>query len=199
MTLVYVFLLIMASGVGLLWFWLLWPEYPLMLKHPIQVIEVQQFGASNTVIYTMDYCKDQKYANLDSEVHYMLVNHDAVLHELPGMAMGTLPFGCNVVKIALPLPLLQPGVYILRMIRLYHVNPLRPIEVASESPPFEVVASKEISAPVAKSLTGQPQGHPPPEKPAPRLRVVKPPLAPKPQPVPAPIVISGKKEKRPKN
>lgn len=136
--LIWAALVVIGVGVIQLWYWLLWPQTPLILKRPIEVIQLQQFGANNTLVYAMDYCKPDKYSNLAAEVHYTLLNHDGIVHELPGMAMGTVPVGCQTIKIAVPIPLLRPGTYSLRMARVYQVNPVRRLSIDSESGTFEI-------------------------------------------------------------
>jgi hypothetical protein len=132
------FLILLTGGVGQLWYWLLWPQTPLVINKPIHVEKVQIFGGSDTVVYSMDYCKPYKFLNIQAEVHYSLVNHDGIFHELPGMSVTSLPPGCHSILVAVPIPQVDPGIYTLNMLRVYQVNPLRKVEVSSVSAPFEI-------------------------------------------------------------
>src|SRR5580704_822901 len=54
---------------GQVCYWLYWPEEPLQINQPIDVMDVMQAGTADahaTLTYQLDYCKDARYSLLQS-------------------------------------------------------------------------------------------------------------------------------------
>lgn len=139
---VWAILCIATATAGQILFWAYWPEVPMTLTAPIRVLDVQpgNSGARSIVTYSMSYCKEERYSELEAEVHYVVRSIDKLsVMELTGTSVGGLATGCNTLLVRISIPGLFNGKHVLEMTRVYTVNPIgRKVIIRSSSPIFEV-------------------------------------------------------------
>jgi len=114
-------------------FWMVYPYKTTDFKtpFPIQTKEVKRGGY---VFYTVDYCK---YTDLLPEISKTFV--DGVLYTIPPALGASNPTGCHSQLIQTYVPkALVPGTYVIQINYKYKLNPLRVIEVKTETEPFIV-------------------------------------------------------------
>lgn len=120
--------------IALLLYWSLWPisvfryvgDIKIVTPHPVigQYLE-----------YEMSYCKQSAYKEVESYVQTTYIDH---LLYLTPPTIGPLPFGCNTIDIAVPIPKFHPGFYKLQVERTYELNPLRKLTSKSTSDSFYI-------------------------------------------------------------
>jgi hypothetical protein len=120
-----------ACVTGLFLYWLFWP----MDVFAFQKITV--LGAHNgEITFQLDYCKNERFDNLEAETHYALVDH--VTRGVLGMEMINLPSGCGSTQDSVFVSHVPKGTYRLEITKIYEPNPIRRIPVVGRSAPFEL-------------------------------------------------------------
>lgn len=138
---VWTVLAVVGFSCGNILYWAYWPQVPIHIKYPLKIKEVKydHHAVLGTITYTMDYCKDAKWAGNDAVVRYSIWNVDhSALIELRGEGMAELPTGCHKVDVRLVIPELDSGLNQLEMSRTYVVNPLRRVMIQSSSAFFSI-------------------------------------------------------------
>ena len=100
------------------------------IPFPISTFEVERGGILQ---YQVDYCK---YTDLGAEVSKTFIND--IIYTTPAIITNR-PIGCHVSTITTIIPKeLPPSMYKLQIIYRYKVNPMRYIEVITETQKFIV-------------------------------------------------------------
>lgn len=119
-------------AVGVIAFWLFWPYKVFELKSPITV-DKKNYNAGDTLTYTVDYCK---YKSLPATLYRSYV--DGVIYNIASIVANN-PTGCHVTHPTTLVPNLPSGVYFIRLVFVYQVNPLRTITKTIETEPFNII------------------------------------------------------------
>lgn len=125
---------------GLFIFWLVYPYQTTDFINSPFPVQNKKVKVGGYVFYRVDYCK---YTDLIPEVSKTFI--DGVLYTIPPAVGAKNPMGChtNLVQTYVPKALV-PGKYVIQINYKYHVNPLREIEIKTETEPFEVVEKEDI-------------------------------------------------------
>jgi len=129
-------LISLFGTIFLVLFWTLYPYNPIVFKTEPHEVLTPEVVVGGHIRYVLDYCK---YMDLGSEVTITFVD---------GFIYNTTPIpsniesGCHSVVQSIYVPRALPtGVYSINTLYRYKVNPIRTIDVKTESGKFEVVKS----------------------------------------------------------
>jgi hypothetical protein len=115
-----------------------WPVHVMNITK-LETVGPGPFAVGDTMLYSMSYCKDPKYATLQAEVSLSFVDH--LIYDL-ATTHGNIPTGCTVSTFALRVPPVAPGRYHIEMRRIYSVSAIRPpIEIDAKTAEFDVAPS----------------------------------------------------------
>lgn len=122
------FFLVLVVG-----FWLLYPYNPLVItKSPMPVFP-HKVRAGESIMLQVDYCKN---VDLPTSVSRSFV--DEIIYVAPSITTNN-PVGCHSIKANVSIPEgLPPQMYKIVQRYHYHVNPIRTVEIVSESEMFEI-------------------------------------------------------------
>ena len=127
---------LVALVIGLTFIWALYgPSHPIVISS-VHVENGQVAGGD--LVYTVHACKK---ADLPSTLYRDLIGVGTNFNYAYPQAHGVVKPGCHVTNVSLPLPSnILPGRYYLRDDAAYQVNPIRVVNVYSQSNIFTVVA-----------------------------------------------------------
>lgn len=135
------FYVMMATNIFAAWLLILliyWSAYPYKLidfeKEPFKV-STKQVKAGGTLIYKVPFCK---YTPIRPSITRVFSND--ILYTQPVVTAIANPLGCHTNNIQAYVPKeLPPGIYHLNTIYRYQVNPIRTIDISTETEQFEVI------------------------------------------------------------
>lgn len=112
-------------------YWLLWPYHPADFNGVF--VPVKNIKAGELLTYQIDYCK---YQNLPSEITRSFV--DGIIFTTTTVITNN-PLGCRSTYPTIIVPKELPsGVYAIRSVWTYHVNPIRDVTYTLTSNSFMV-------------------------------------------------------------
>lgn len=132
---VYILLILSSLCIAQFAYWLAWPYNVLTIKNTRVLTPI--VTVDGVLKVEIDYCKNQRYADMQPEVKRMFINR--MMHEMTPVS-GELAAGCHVQIMSIQVPRIESGQYRLDSRRVYPVNPLRNITVGYRTEEFEVVA-----------------------------------------------------------
>ena len=126
------------AAISLMSLFIFWMVYPYKateftnVPYPVQNKEVESGGY---VFYNVHYCK---YSDTIPQVSKSFI--DGVLYTIPPAVGAVVEKGCHEFLVQTYVPkALVPGTYIIQINYKFRMNPLKTIEVTTETEPFTVV------------------------------------------------------------
>jgi len=132
----YLTILIALGLMFLAGFWLLYPYKVVEFKNsPYPIMnENKTVKKGEDLIYQVDACK---YLNAVPDLTRFFI--DGIIYETP-KSVGAVEMGCHIQDISITVPKAIPtGVYKMKFIARYKVNPIRVIEYVNYSQSFMVI------------------------------------------------------------
>jgi hypothetical protein len=115
-------------------YFLFYPFEPVIFNHDRFAVVTKEVKRGGSLIYTADVCKNMEIA---TEVSRSFNNE--ITYLLP-VTISTKPKGCDITKVAIPIPKELPaGHYFLRTRFTYKINALRTITVTHDTEGFGVI------------------------------------------------------------
>ena len=127
--------LISALGIVLLVsYWMLYPYKTVTFKQPFVVLN-SPVKIGDNLLMLVNYCK---YTTEIPTVTSHFV--DGIAFDVPEKSVVAKKVGCGEMVISEPIPEhLPPGDYVLQRVYKYHPNPIRDIQVVTETGSFIVI------------------------------------------------------------
>lgn len=114
-------------------YWMVYPYKTTEFTSPYKVKE-KTVPRGGYVFYDVPYCK---YTELIPDISKSFI--DGVLYTIPPAVGAKIPLGCHTMTVQTYVPkALVPGNYIIQINYKYKVNPLRTIQVATQTEEFAV-------------------------------------------------------------
>ena len=132
-------LLFTAILVGLVGYWLFYPDNVVVVTNPNTIkVDKTVYYAGDRITYTFSYCKTRPIV---AEVSRALVDDFRTLYD---MKQSDLPIGCHTISTnELTIPNFEPsGTYHLNISAVYPINPLRDYTVLMRTVDFKVIQIK---------------------------------------------------------
>ena len=128
--------LAVATGlIILVTYWLTYPYKTIDFIDLPNKIEVKTVKSGGYLVYNVEYCK---YTDLNPLVSRSFV--DGILYVSPEQPATKKPIGCGTNHVQIYVPKALPlGKYVLKTSYKYQVNPLRTIDISTETEQFEVI------------------------------------------------------------
>lgn len=121
--------------------WMFWPYKTITFKNGEQKVLNKTLRGGSYLSYEVDYCKYTKIVPIVTKTFI-----DGILYVLPPNIAIEKPVGCAKIVSQVYIPkALPPGKYILKSSYRYQVNPVRFIDVVTETEKFEVLESTQAS------------------------------------------------------
>jgi hypothetical protein len=121
-------------------YWSIYPYKTVEFETPHKVLnENRQVEVGGELFHEVRYCKYTTVTPIISRYF-----EDTILYFLPVQVAVKNEVGCGVNIIQTDIPkVMPPGIYTVRTSFKYHINPIREIDVFTETEPFEIVEGGE--------------------------------------------------------
>lgn len=127
-------LLLVTTVVGTVFYWLLYPYQPLILKDKEFSVLDKTVKRGETLYFVANYCRN---FNGSATVNRAFIN--GLIFYVPSQTT-MVKNGCGSVVVSIVIPLeLRSGKYLLQNVYQYKVNPLRTVIVKQYTEEFEVL------------------------------------------------------------
>ncbi len=132
----YFTLFLMFLSLIVYYYWNLKPYTPIVFNSAVFQVEEKQVVQGGYLTYTIDYCKEN-----DLIPHLTRTFIDGIVYTTPDEPQPFLEEGCHQEKFFIYIPkALPPGNYVIKQTYTFQVNPIRKIDIYTETEPFKVVA-----------------------------------------------------------
>ncbi len=132
----YFTLLLMFVSLTVYYYWNLKTYKPIIFNNPVFKVEEKKVVQGGYLTYTVDYCKEN---NLVPHVSRTFV--DGLIYTIPDEPQPFLEEGCNKKEFFIYIPkALPPGNYVIKQTYTFQVNPIRTMDIYTETEKFEVIA-----------------------------------------------------------
>lgn len=124
-------------GISLItvFYWTIKEYEPIKFNNLPFKVDVQKIKPGEYIIYTVDYCKNSKVV---ADVDKTFV--DGIIYTIPKEPQPFLEEGCHSKQFFMYVPkALPPGIYTIKGVYTFQVNPLKKVSVYTETQKFEVL------------------------------------------------------------
>lgn len=130
----YITLFLTAILFGLIVYYLVFPLKVVEVSNAPFPIMNKAVRAGGTVQHVVNYCK---YTDMPSETTKQFIN--GIIYTTQTVTTDN-PKGCNKIIATTVVPLdLSPGIYKLRIVKVYHLNPIRTFTITNDTESFEII------------------------------------------------------------
>ena len=122
-------------SIAVYYYWNLKPYTPIVFENSPFQVDQKQIEQGGYLTYTVDYCKDN-----DLSPHVSRTFVDGLIYVTPDEPQPYLEKGCQQKQFFIYIPkALPPGTYVIKKTYTFQVNPIRTVDIYTETEQFEVV------------------------------------------------------------
>ena len=129
----YLTIIFALGAVVLFIFWGLYPYNPIEFNQPHKII-TKEVARGEHLIYEVDYCKNMTILPTITKTFV-----DGIIYAIPEIVAVDREVGCGVQQVSMYVPKALPtGEFYIKIIYHYQVNPIRKIDVITNTEKFTI-------------------------------------------------------------